>query len=79
VIDFIGKDTNSDCGGWSEMRGVGALITREEPPRSDLMVALVHAALTLRRWIREPARAVHFIRKRPNAIRRFRQTHFNGE
>jgi hypothetical protein len=24
-------------------------------------------------------RAVHFIRKRPNAIRRFWQTHFKGE
>jgi hypothetical protein len=35
------------------------------------MVVPVHAALTLRRWIREPARAVHFIRKRPNAVRRF--------
>jgi CelD/BcsL family acetyltransferase involved in cellulose biosynthesis len=33
--------------------------------RNDPVVALVHAAMTLRRWIREPARrAVHFIRSR---------------
>jgi hypothetical protein len=61
------------------MRDVGAEIKREEPRRSEPVVALVHAALTLHRWIREPARAVHFIRKRPNAIRRFWQTHFKGE
>jgi hypothetical protein len=29
------------------------------------VVSLVHAAMTLRRWVREPARrAVHLIRKR---------------
>jgi hypothetical protein len=49
VIDFIGKDTNLDCGGWSE-------IAMSAHPR-----------------------ARHFIRKRPNIIRGFRQTHFNGE
>jgi CelD/BcsL family acetyltransferase involved in cellulose biosynthesis len=33
--------------------------------RNDPVVPLVHAAMTLRRWIREPARrAVHFIRSR---------------
>jgi hypothetical protein len=30
-------------------------------------VPVIHAAMTLRRWIREPARrAVHFIRNRQN-------------
>jgi len=35
--------------------------------RKDPVVSLIHAAMTLRRWIREPARrAVHFIRNRQN-------------
>ena len=55
---------------WRGRLKIGDVLIPLRP--NDPLVALIHAALTLRRWVREPARrAVHFIRKRPNTIRRF--------
>jgi hypothetical protein len=55
---------------WRGRLAIGDVLIPLRP--SDPLVSLIHAALTLRRWVREPARrAVHFIRKRPNTIRRF--------
>ena len=63
---------------WRGRLKIGDVLIPLRP--TDPMVVLIHAALALRRWVREPARrAVHFIRKRQDTIRRFRQPHFKGE
>jgi hypothetical protein len=63
---------------WRGRLAIGDVLILLRP--SDSMASRIRAALTLCRWVREPSRrAVHFIRKRQNTLRRFRQPHFNGE
>jgi hypothetical protein len=48
---------------WRGRLAIGDVLIPLRP--HDPVVALVHAAMTLRRWVREPARrAVHFLRRR---------------
>jgi hypothetical protein len=48
---------------WRGRLAIGDVLIPLRP--HDPVVSLIHAAMTLRRWVREPARrAVHFIRKR---------------
>jgi hypothetical protein len=48
---------------WRGRLAIGDVLVPLRP--HDPVASLVHAAMTLRRWVREPARrAVHFLRKR---------------